>query len=154
MTARHGRHTARRIPDVAFSEANIRRFWSYVDKSGDCWIWIRAKNKQGYGVFGISHQKTVLAHRFAFQLEDPYAGELDHRCRTRACVRKAHLRPATLAEQNANRDLRSVGENMRTKTHCPNGHPYDETNTYQRNGRRHCRSCRKAASAARYAACA
>lgn len=31
------------------------------------------------------------------------------------------------------------------KTHCPQDHPYDEVNTYQANGRRHCRICRREA---------
>lgn len=27
------------------------------------------------------------------------------------------------------------------KTHCPQGHEYDEANTYRWNGRRFCRTC-------------
>lgn len=29
------------------------------------------------------------------------------------------------------------------RTHCPQGHPYDEANTYRNNGRRSCRACSK-----------
>ena len=37
------------------------------------------------------------------------------------------------------------------KTHCPAGHPYDESNTYLRSGnRRACRSCGSARSIRRY----
>ncbi|ASJ79695.1 HNH endonuclease [Mycobacterium phage Maravista] len=32
------------------------------------------------------------------------------------------------------------------KTHCPQGHPYDDSNTYRANGRRFCRACRRAAT--------
>ncbi len=31
------------------------------------------------------------------------------------------------------------------KTHCPQGHPYSDENTYHHSGRRCCRICRKAA---------
>lgn len=30
-----------------------------------------------------------------------------------------------------------------TKTHCLNGHPFDNSNTYHHNGKRHCIQCRK-----------
>ena len=33
------------------------RFWSKVDKSGDCWIWIGYIDKDGYGSFGINCNK-------------------------------------------------------------------------------------------------
>jgi hypothetical protein len=37
------------------------------------------------------------------------------------------------------------------KTHCPQGHPYDEANTYRHpNGSRRCRECRRQKAAARY----
>lgn len=31
---------------------------------------------------------------------------------------------------------------MKNNTHCPSGHPYDESNTYKKCGRRYCRACR------------
>lgn len=39
------------------------RFWSHVDKSGDCWLWTGGKTQYGYGQFGI------VAHRVAYELE-------------------------------------------------------------------------------------
>ena len=36
------------------------------------------------------------------------------------------------------------GAPHRDKTHCPNGHPYDEANTYRYpNGQRKCRQCKR-----------
>ena len=35
------------------------------------------------------------------------------------------------------------GEHFRRQTHCKWGHPFDENNTYQRAGRRECRTCRR-----------
>jgi hypothetical protein len=38
-----------------------------------------------------------------------------------------------------------AGGRQLAKTHCPNGHPYDEENTivYPSDGRRRCRTCRR-----------
>jgi hypothetical protein len=38
---------------------------------------------------------------------------------------------------------------MAERTHCPQGHPYDEANTYRHNGRRSCRACMQQRSLAR-----
>lgn len=86
---RHGDPTAGRISwDTPFAE----RFWSYVDKSGDCWIWM------GYLVRGYGYTKTGdrggYAHRFAYEMEFgpiPEGDEIDHKCRNRSCVRPSHL---------------------------------------------------------------
>lgn len=44
-------------------------------------------------------------------------------------------------------DQRKQGWYQKTKTHCPRGHPYDESNTYvSKAGRRHCKICALAAS--------
>jgi hypothetical protein len=37
------------------------------------------------------------------------------------------------------------------RTHCPQGHPYDDENTYRHNGRRHCRACQRRRNTARRA---
>lgn len=111
-----------------------------IDQSG-CWIWTGAATK-GYGQVkrnGIQH----AAHRYAYQhLVGPIPAGLvlDHLCRETRCVNPAHLEPVTNAE-NIRRGR--VGLNESTKTHCPQGHPYDETNTYSwKNGWRQCRACR------------
>lgn len=39
-------------------------------------------------------------------------------------------------------------ERNRNKTHCPQGHPYDDANTTRRNGRRYCHACKTAREAA------
>ena len=40
------------------------------------------------------------------------------------------------------------GAQQRAKTHCPQGHPYDEANTYiHKHGHRYCRACGRAATA-------
>ncbi len=46
--------------------------------------------------------------------------------------------------ENQRDSIRHGTHSESRKTHCPHGHPYDETNTYtDRQGNRHCRICRR-----------
>ena len=69
---------------------------------------------------------------------------VDHLCRVECCVNPAHLEFVSVRE-NARRGIK--GE---LTTHCPSGHEYNDANTRTRNGRRHCRACSTARSAARW----
>jgi hypothetical protein len=119
------------------------RFWSKVDKSGPipahapelgrCWQWLAA-TQYGYGIFSFSPEsrvhKTVKAHRWIYEREvGPVPHTLDHLCRNRGCVRPSHLEPVTMAENNR----RSQGFRL-TRTHCPQGHSYEEHGRLQRSG--------------------
>lgn len=140
---------------------DIGRFWSKVDKSGDCWIWTGSITPDGYGEFRING-RTVRAHVFAYELQfGPIPDGLvpDHTCHSsdlscpggpscphRACVR--HLEAVTFAE-NIRRGR--GGDNMSRKTHCPQGHPYDDENTcHRKGGGRACRACNRERSARDY----
>jgi hypothetical protein len=103
-----------------------------------CWIWTASVDNGGYGKFGVSG-RVLGAHRVAYELlvgPVPEGLELDHLCRERACINPTHLEPVTRAE-NHRRGY------WVQRTHCVNGHPFDEANTYIRadNGWRVCRSC-------------
>lgn len=68
------------------------RFWSFVDKSGECWMYTGPINKDGYGEF-VTAAGMVAAHRFAFELEHgpiPAGVHIRRNCRHAACVRGAH----------------------------------------------------------------
>lgn len=92
---RHGDPLAGGIfrPKVSVEE----RFWSKVDKSGECWNWSGTLSDQGYGKF-VVQKKQLKAHRLAWGLligELSKGDQLDHRCRNRRCVNPSHLRIVT-----------------------------------------------------------
>lgn len=135
------------------------RFWAKVDKSGECWLWTANRLPSGYGVFGGGRGiGTILAHRFAYALAHgpiPEGATIDHLCHTRECVRAEHLEAVSQAVNNGRARGNQFQRNA-AKTHCPQGHPYDEGNTYilARDGgtrtQRVCRICNNAAARAYY----
>lgn len=70
------------------------KLMSYIklDENG-CWVWQKAKHKQGYGNFSYK-RKCLLAHRVSWML---HYGELDkdilvlHKCDNPPCVNPEHL---------------------------------------------------------------
>lgn len=127
------------------------RFDAKVDKRhGGCWIWHGAANHLGYGQIWLSDEKRVdMAHRVSLRLvgrEIPEGWDVDHLCRTPACVNPDHLEPVTHAENMA-RAPWSAPEYQRAKRACKYGHPFTPENTQYVNNksgtRRRCKECRK-----------
>jgi len=118
----------------------------HIAESG-CWEWTGALNHGGYGTFLVDGRR-MGAHRAAYLLHVgsiPDGLDLDHLCRVRHCVNPAHLEPVTRSE-NLRRGV-GVGKWHTALETCPEGHPYDDSNTYHdARGWRGCRACRSEAS--------
>lgn len=123
---------------------------STVDPDTGCWLWDGATTV-GYGRIK-RNSRIDMAHRITYELfvgPIPENLTIDHLCRVRSCVNPAHLEPVTIAV-NVMRGESLPARNAR-KTHCPQGHPYDDENTYVNptTGWRLCRSCAREARRAR-----
>jgi hypothetical protein len=120
-----------------------KRFWSKVDKSGECWLWMGTKSR-GYGQFYL-YGRGWPAHRLAYELviaPIPEGLQLDHLCRVRHCVNPDHLEAVT-NKVNCLRGVSPWAVNAR-KTDCPQGHPYSGENLYTApSGARYCRTCNR-----------
>lgn len=141
-----------RNPDII-----ARRFWAKVDIStgqgprGDCHQWQGAKFQSGYGE-AWNGEKYVRAHRRAWELlHGPIPSGMDilHTCDNPSCCRDEHLYVGTPLQNAADREARGRGNHVgganhpeSKKTHCPQGHPYDQANTIRRRGSRECRACK------------
>lgn len=116
----------------------------------ECWFWIGATS-HGYGNLCVSidgkktwlrtHLITFLGSGKELSAEKPF---VLHTCDVRSCVNPDHLFAGSQKDNIA--DMVKKGRHAsQLKTHCPQGHPYDEANTYQPPGRpRRCLICTRA----------
>lgn len=139
-------------PHTVDMTVRLARSMVYAHATG-CWLWDGAIEPNGYVRFHVRTgdpgrpRRRVLVHRAAYEHfvgPIPPGLQLDHLCGVRHCFNPAHLEPVTAWENT----MRSTawGALNAAKTHCPQGHPYDEANTLVSGGRRRCRACGRAAA--------
>jgi len=100
--------------------------------TNDCWLYAGYKNELGYGqIFTYINKKQgyQYAHRVSYETfigNIPDGLVIDHLCSVRCCINPTHLEAVTARENT----LRGIGVKInKSKTHCPRGHKYDESNT-------------------------
>jgi hypothetical protein len=87
------------------------RFWSKIAVLGpdECWEWLGARDKDGYGLVRTPWQALARANRVALILSGvPLlpGQQSTHECDTPPCCNPAHLRPDSAAGNNAERARR------------------------------------------------
>jgi hypothetical protein len=134
------------------------RFWSKVNKNGPipkhrpdlgpCWLWTGYISRDGYGKIAYGKRGDAIhAHNIGYLLlRGPIDDglEFDHLCKVRHCVNPWHGERTT----HTTNVMRGEGFSVvnAAKTHCAQGHPFDEENTIRRtSGGRGCRLCQREA---------
>lgn len=129
---------------TATAVENLRRFTLLDD---GCWEWTGSKYPNGYGRCYVGGGRRVGAHRASYEHfvgPIPEGLVINHLCENKACVRPDHLEAVTSRENTMYSD--TPARRHAQKTHCAQGHPFDEINTfYSGSTSRRCRACHNAA---------
>jgi hypothetical protein len=137
----------------------LERFMRTTERRDDgCLAYTGTPRSDGYGAFWTKETGTVLAHKWLWEQINgpvPEGMTLDHECHNEAAAR-GECRGGNACPHRACTDLshlavKSPGDNVKASanwhghaTHCPQGHPYDEVNTYRATGGgRACRECHR-----------
>lgn len=85
------------------------RFWSRVDRTGKCWVWVGRRNPKGYGQCSVRDEEW-LAHRLSWAMANgpiPSGALILHHCDNPPCVRPDHLYAGTHSDNT--RDMLARG---------------------------------------------
>lgn len=133
------------LPNKSLLEALFK--WNII-VSNNHWIWIGAKGRYGHLYY---KDKYELAHRISaylylnFDLKSNLFVLHKIECHNPLCVNPEHLYIGTSSDNVIDSVYNNTHHHSR-KTHCRNGHEFNNINTYHwKNGWRSCRICRKIA---------
>lgn len=135
------------LQPVRFGDQRLpERWWAKVRvQPSGCWEWTASLTADGYGRYR-SNGQPIRAHRVAYAAlvgAIPDGLHVLHGCDHRPCVNPAHLRAGT-REDNMRDSVERGRHHEARVARCPQGHLYDEANTYHSpSGRRECRTCRR-----------
>lgn len=103
-----------------------------IDENG-CWLWTGPVTRDGYGMIGVEGNRSRGIHRVAYEHfvgPIPIGLQIDHLCRVRHCCCPWHLEAVTSGENTRRGDTgKHLVSAQLSKTHCAQGHPFDEENT-------------------------
>jgi hypothetical protein len=77
-----------------WTQKDLDRFWSKIEKAQGCWNWKGPVASHGYGRFTRGKQWEETSHRIAYALSHgpiPKGLVVRHRCDNRLCCNPAHL---------------------------------------------------------------
>lgn len=106
------------------------RFWPKVARRSDseCWLWIGAKTKRGYGTLSFrvnGQRKRLLAHRASVMVSGrtiPAGLEVMHTCDVPGCVNPTHLQIATHAENMRDAFAKGITTPVKSRISLPYEH--------------------------------
>ena len=93
------------------------RFWSKVKRGPGCWMWVRATDKDGYGIFRLN-DKQKRSHRLVYEIGHgsiPQGMRICHTCDVTGCVRPSHLFIGT--DKDNKRDAMKKGRDIHGMAH-------------------------------------
>ena len=123
------------LPEL--SEADVARFWKYVDKTpgqgpqGTCWLWTGAQHDDGYGTTKVK-RRSLRSSRVAFRIQhgrDPYPDLVCHTCDTPLCCRGNHL--FTGSDLDNMRDAKNKGRVASGDRQWQRAHPEKRMTRHQ-----------------------